>query len=968
MTSMKKMLSVLLALAMMGSLLAMVTGCKGDDGESQDTTEVSTTVPVDTDSSEDTEETTTTVPGDAADDNTEKATYQVTVKTVGGMVLEGVTVYVYADSSLTDLKGYGETDAEGRASIELPVGSDYAIDLEDVATGYELEDFYTFSGNACEIVLSSSLVKDESLSGASLGLGDVMYDFSVTTATGDTVTLSEVLAEKKMVLLNFFYTSCGPCVTEFPYMQEAYEKHQDSVGIIALDPIDDAAAVEGFQSSMGLTFPMAACQSAWSQTFNVSGYPTSIVIDRYGVICLIEVGGLTSARPFNSIFSTFSADDYQQKIYNSLDEVVTKVKPDSTMASSEEVGALINSGEITVAYRAEVDDEYSWPFIAGEKNGEACLYASNRQVEASYAIMYADVTLKAGEAVGFDYLISSEQGADILHVIVDDEPIYTISGVSDPDEWKSAYPWVASQDGTYEVAFCYIKDDTTDEGDDTVYLKNMRVVSANDIDVETYIPQYASISEDGFEYTYVDIFLNEDDGYYHVGAVDGPLLLADMMGYTAFNEDGTLWDLAYNGDITLDGHNYYEDLEIYFSYSSNSSLQGVCTVNEELAELLKIVDQVVGFDDEDANEWLKFCKYYQVYGTDGVQLQDPIKGLAPFSAYEATLGKDIETNSFYYNTAIIPRGKLAKFVPTQSGVYRITSRNESMQGVEGWIFDDQRNELYCYEMCERMYNDSNNVSMLYYMEAGTPYFIDIAFWDVYEVGTIYYDIEYVAEDLELFRLASPGYFTYDTDATGEAMYHTIAGGIDVVLKDDGYYYEDLGVDENGNQIYGSMLYADFTGVTNLFSYPIANVLGVDENGDSVEVKGIIAMGGFDFQKTEGDLEILGYLQEYNNDVEATKEYLKTLWAEDYDANAEQYQIEDIFAGRYHGSGEDLTEEISGYLSKMYDGSDEERIGCVPVDARLAEILQLLMDKYTFENIDHSWTKLCYYYEYLGPDA
>lgn len=946
MSNMKKILSILLALVMLCSLLS---ACGADE-------EVSGS------------EGTTAPQATTGGDSTNKGSYKVTVKTIGGMPLEGVTVYVYADDSLTDLKNYGETDAEGNVTMEMPMSSDYAIDLDGVPKGYELEDSYSFSGNAAEIVLNSALVKDESLSGASLGLGDVMYDFTVTTAEGETVTLSEVLAEKKMVLLNFFYTSCGPCVTEFPYMQEAYEKYQDSVGIIALDPLDDTAAVQGFQSSMGLTFPMAACQSAWSQTFSISGYPTSIVVDRYGVICLIEVGGLTSSRPFNSIFDIFSAEDYQQKIYNSLDEVVTRMKPDCEMASSEEIAALINGGDITVSYRAEEEDEYSWPFIAGEKNGEACIYASNRNVEGSYAIIYADVTLKAGEAIGFDYLISSEQGSDILHVIVDDEPIYTISGVSEVEKWETAYPWVAEQDGTYEVALCYIKDDTTDQGDDTAYVKNMRIVSENEIDAETYIPYYASTSEDGVEYSYVDIVLNAKDGYYHVGDVNGPLLLVDMMGYTNFSEDETLWDIAYDGNVTVDGHNYYEDLEQFFSYASNSSLNGVCTVNAELAELLKIVDQVVGFDDEDQNEWLKFCKYYQAYGTNGVQLDDPIKGLATFSAYEAKLGKNIESNSFYYHTAILPRGKLAKFVPSKSGVYRITSRNESTQGVEGWIFDENRTELYCYEMSERMFNDSGNVSMLYYMEAGTPYFIDIAFWDVYEVGTIYYDIEYVGAEMQLFRLASPGYFTYDTDASGEAMYHTVAGGIDVILKDDGYYYEDLGKDSNGNQLYGSMLYADFTGVTNLFSHPIATVQGEDENGKTVEVKGLIDLRGFDFQKTENDLYVLSFLEARNNDVDATREYFKTMWGEDFEANTELYHIEDVFAGRYHGTGEDLTEEISQYLSKMYTGSAKERVGCVPVDQRLAEILQLLMDKYTFENIDNSWTKICYYYDYLGPDA
>ena len=932
----KKLLSLLLAVAMLLSVASVISGCGKDSAGNED-------------------------PTDPA--NVEKDSYTVTIKTAGGMPMIGVAAYIYADATLSDLKDYGETDENGTVSFNLPVGTDYAIDLESVPKGYQVAESYSFSGNKADIALTSALIEGENLSGASLGLGDIMYDFSVTDNAGVTTTLSEVLKEKKMALLNFFYTTCGPCVTEFPYMQEAYEAYQDKVGIIALDPMDQAAAVEGFKSSMGLTFPMVACQPAWSATFSVSGYPTSIVVDRYGMICLIEKGGLTSSRPFNSIFEAFSADDYQQKIYTSLDEVVVRMKPNVEMPAPEEIAGVLNKGDIAVTYRDETSDEYSWPFVLTEKNGQKCLASSNSKIEASYSMVFADVTLKAGEAFGFDYLISSEKGADVFHVIVDDEPIYAISGVSTPEEWKTAYPWVAPKDGTYELKLAYIKDDTTDEGDDTVYMKNFRIVNTADIDTPTYIPKYASNSDDGFEYTYVDIAFNEKDGYYHVGDANGPLLLADLKGHTNFAEDTTLWDIAYNGDITEDGHNYYDDLVQYFSYATNSSLEGVCTVNKELAELLKKVDQIVGFDENDTNEWLRFCKYYQAYGTNGEQLEDPIKGLATFSAYEAKLGKNVATNFLSYSKIIMPRGKYSRFTPAKSGVYRITSRAESAQGVEAWIFNDNRELLLTYEMNERMWNDSDNVSMLYYMEAGKNYYIDIAFWDPHEAGTIKFDIEFMGASYEVFKLASQGYFTYDTNATGDAMYHTIAGGIKVVQK-DGYYYEDLGKDANGNQRYGSMLYADFTGVTSLFSAPIATVKGVDGNA----VQGMIDKGGFDFSKTENDLYVLSYLKQNDNDPDKTREYFKTLWAEDFDANAEEYKIEEVFAGKYHGKGPDLTGEIKGYLTKMYSGSAKEREGCVPVDTRLAEILQLLMDKYTFENVDNSWTKLCYYYDYLGPNG
>lgn len=905
----------------------------------------------------------------------ETGTYTVSVRTQGGMALSGIVVYVYADSSLSDLKQYGETDANGQISFTMPKSADYVVALSGTPKGYQVESYYAFAGNTANITLSSSLVTGESLTGATLGVGDVMYDFSVMTASGETVTLSGMLAEKKMVLINFWYSTCGPCATEFPFMEEAYQMYQEDVGIIALDPLEDSNTVATYQQTMGLSFPMAACQAAWSQTFNLSGYPTSVIVDRYGVICALEIGALTSRTPFISAFEYFTADNYTQKLFGSISELVTRVKPTFTMEDSDTIGDAVNVGDIDVTYRPETEEgsaEYSWPFILTEKNGVTCLKASNQQMEDSYAILYADVYLKAGQAVGFEYLASCEQNADILYVIVNDNDIYQISGSGETESWKSCYPWVALEDGYYELALCYMKDSSDNVGDDTVYIRNMRVVEADRIDTPTYIPRFAAVSDDGFAYTYADIVYNDADGYYHVGAKNGPLLLADLMHTTQFNEEKTVFDLIDSGTITVDGHNYYDELVRYCNYASNSTLNGYCTVNRELATLLMIVADVAGFED-DENEWLKLCEYYQVYGTDGDQLEDPIAGLAPFSAYKAKPGKNVATNYFYYNRVIMPRGLLAEFIPTTSGVYRITSRSDSPEGVEGWIMDANREIIFTYEHSERMYNDDENVSMLFYMEAGTPYYIDIAFWDLYEVGYIYYDIEYVGQTCDVFRLASPGYFTYDTDETG-TLYYTIAGGVDVVLGSDGKYYVDLGKDAGGNQRTGSVLYADFTGISALFSRPISTVYSYDEkgniekdaNGNPVMIPGLIDLGGFDFSKSESDEYILSVMKRFDNDVEATDAYLHEMWGESYAEQAANYQIEDVFEGRYHGKGEDMTGEIKTYLSQIITSGSEDRRGCVVVTQRLAELLQMLMDKYTFANIDHSWTKLCYYYDHLGP--
>jgi thiol-disulfide isomerase/thioredoxin len=215
----------------------------------------------------------TAQPTEAAVESGSTAIYTVTVETAGGMMLPGLDVFIYADDTLADLKKFGQTDENGQISFELAEGGNYAVVLSGVAKGYDVAESYAFDGKNARITLTSSLIKDESLSGATLGLGDVMYDFSVLTPDGETVSLSQMLSEKKMVLINFWYTTCTYCVAEFPFMEEAYQMYSEDVGIIALNPFEEDAAIKSFQTDMGLSFPMAKCQSAWSATFGISGYP-----------------------------------------------------------------------------------------------------------------------------------------------------------------------------------------------------------------------------------------------------------------------------------------------------------------------------------------------------------------------------------------------------------------------------------------------------------------------------------------------------------------------------------------------------------------------------------------------------------------------------------------------------------------------------------------------------------------------
>ena len=182
----------------------------------------------------------------SASNSGETSAYTVNIQSASGISMSDVDVYIYNDEALTDMQDFAKSDASGNVTFNLGKGGNYYIVLSGVPKGYEVAANYTFDGSNANIVLNSSLVTDGELSSTQLGLGDVMYDFTVMKTDGEEITLSEVLKEKKLVVLNFWYTTCSWCMEEFPVMNEVYEEYKDDVEIIALDPFDDANAVEAF--------------------------------------------------------------------------------------------------------------------------------------------------------------------------------------------------------------------------------------------------------------------------------------------------------------------------------------------------------------------------------------------------------------------------------------------------------------------------------------------------------------------------------------------------------------------------------------------------------------------------------------------------------------------------------------------------------------------------------------------------
>ncbi len=277
-------------------------------------------------------------------------TYSISLLTEGGMALEGVGIYIYEDATKQELVWFAKTDDKGEISFTAPAKEGYVAFLDKVPEGYDVQECYALTGEKTSIVLGTKLVSG-GLEGINLKLGDVMYDLSVTDTQGNTWQISQLLQEKKAVVLNFWFLSCTPCKMEFPHLQKAYEEYGDEVAVLALNPVDtDAEAVAKYAQELGLTMPVGLCDPAIQSALQMNAYPTTVVIDRYGIISLIHEGSIPSTNNFKDIMAHYAAEDYQQEIVTDVNSLFVSgpdAEDDVVINNPTEVGG-VTSFQLTV--------------------------------------------------------------------------------------------------------------------------------------------------------------------------------------------------------------------------------------------------------------------------------------------------------------------------------------------------------------------------------------------------------------------------------------------------------------------------------------------------------------------------------------------------------------------------------------------------------------------------------------------
>jgi thiol-disulfide isomerase/thioredoxin len=114
---------------------------------------------------------------------------------------------------------------------------------------------------------------------------DTALNFSVKDIYGNNIELFPILDEGKLVVIDFFNTSCGPCGLYAPDIQASYEDFGENAGNVHFLNIawgDDNNGVAYFDSIHGITIPsVSGSQGGGNQVYTnymVLSTPTVILI------------------------------------------------------------------------------------------------------------------------------------------------------------------------------------------------------------------------------------------------------------------------------------------------------------------------------------------------------------------------------------------------------------------------------------------------------------------------------------------------------------------------------------------------------------------------------------------------------------------------------------------------------------------------------------------------------------------
>ncbi|MFC0514304.1 TlpA family protein disulfide reductase [Mucilaginibacter angelicae] len=139
-----------------------------------------------------------------------------------------------------------------------------------------------------------------------LPVGSIAPDFVLDGVDGKKITLSKLRG--KVVLLDYFFVGCYPCMLSLKPLNSIHEKYKNqNVAIVSLTERDNEKVVAEFRKNYNIKYPIYVNGRDAVKSYHVRGFPTFYFIDKEGKIANVFVG---------------YGDDFEEKVTSVIDKLL----------------------------------------------------------------------------------------------------------------------------------------------------------------------------------------------------------------------------------------------------------------------------------------------------------------------------------------------------------------------------------------------------------------------------------------------------------------------------------------------------------------------------------------------------------------------------------------------------------------------------------------------------------------------
>jgi thiol-disulfide isomerase/thioredoxin len=207
----------------------------------------------------------------------------------------------------TKLKGLQRLDMEDGSTLEIggdipiydPKGKEISGGgvIEKLGTGKYLVEEYGRKGEVKALVLLRATEDDqgdidvtEGLPPGSGSAEDIGMAPTFATKDLDGTPLSLESLKGKVVVMNFWFIRCQPCLEEMPELNRLAEKYQgQEVEFLAITH-EHKTDVQAFLKKKAFDYRHIVDAKNIAEDYFISGFPTNIVVDRQGRIVYQSIG------------------------------------------------------------------------------------------------------------------------------------------------------------------------------------------------------------------------------------------------------------------------------------------------------------------------------------------------------------------------------------------------------------------------------------------------------------------------------------------------------------------------------------------------------------------------------------------------------------------------------------------------------------------------------------------------------